>query len=142
MSKTYIPIETRRRVADVAHHRCGYCLTSQSVVGMPMHVEHIIPEAMGGQSTEENLWLACPLCNGFKGTKTHAPDPETNELVPLFNPRTREWHEHFAWNKDNTRILGKTPIGRATISALQLNNEFIVPARRIWTIAGWHPPQD
>jgi hypothetical protein len=24
---------------------------------------------------------------------------------------------------------------------LQMNNEFIVPARRQWVSAGWHPPQ-
>ena len=30
-------------------------------------VEHIIPVAAGGASNEENLWLACPLCNGFSG---------------------------------------------------------------------------
>ncbi len=142
MSKTYIPAHVRRRVAKAALYRCGYCLTSQAVIAMPMHVEHIIPEAAGGSSAEENLWLACPLCNGYKGTQTHALDPQTGERVPLFNPRTQDWHEHFAWSEDGTRILGRTPIGRATVKALRLNNKYVVPSRRAWVAAGWHPPKD
>ncbi len=142
MSKTYIPLGIRQRVAEAAHHRCGYCLTFQTVVAIPMHVEHIIPEAIGGASTEENLWLACPMCNGYKGTQTHALDPQTDERVTLFNPRTRSWQEHFAWSKDGTLILGQTPIGRATVKALRLNNEYVVPSRRVWVAAGWHPPED
>ena len=38
-------------------------------------------------------------------------------------------------------IVGLTAIGRATVEALKMNNEFIVPARRHWVEAGWHPPQ-
>jgi len=89
MSKAYIPAPVRQRVAEAAHYRCGYCLTSQAVVAIPMHVEHIIPEAAGGPSIEDNLWLACPLCNGYKSTQTHAPDPQTGERAPLtLEPRT------------------------------------------------------
>jgi hypothetical protein len=61
-------------------------------------------------------------------------------LVPLFNPRRQSWSEHFVWSDDGTRILGKTPIGRATIVALQLNNLISVVVRRHWVPAGWHPP--
>jgi hypothetical protein len=142
MSKSYIPAQVRQRVAETALYRCGYCLTSQAVVVIPMHVEHIIPEAAGGPSTEDNLWLACPLCNGYKGTQTHALDPQTGKQVPLFNPRTQDWHKHFVWNKDGTHILGQTSTGRATVEALRLNNEYVVPSRRVWVLAGWHPPKD
>jgi hypothetical protein len=38
-------------------------------------------------------------------------------------------------------IIGLTVIGRATVETLKMNNEFIVPARRHWVEAGWHPPQ-
>jgi len=109
---------------------------------MPMHVEHIIPQAAGGPSTEENLWLACPLCNGHKGTQTHGTDPESGERVPLFNPRRQTWREHFRWSEDGTLIIGQTACGRATVVALQLNNEHLVRARRRCVMAGWHPPKD
>jgi hypothetical protein len=142
MRKTHIPASVRQRVAEPAPFRCGSCLTSQSVVGIPMHIEHIVPEAAGGSSAEENLWLACPLCNGYKGTQTHATDPQSGEVVPLFNPRPQNWYEHFAWTEDNTRILGLTPIGRATVASLRLNKQYVVPSRRLWVVSGWHPPQD
>jgi len=107
-----------------------------------MHVEHIIPQAAGGPSTEENLWLACPLCNGHKGTQTHGTDPESGEQVPLFNPRRQDWHGHFCWSEDGTLIVGRTACGRATVVALRLNNKHLVRARRRWVMAGWHPPEE
>jgi hypothetical protein len=131
----------RRSVAEAAKHRCGYCLTAQEFTAMPMHVEHIIPLAAGGSSTEENLWLACPLCNGYKGSQVDAVDPATMARVPLFNPRQQPWHEHFRWSTDGIEIIGQTAVGRATVVALKLNNEFLTRARRRWVLAGWHPPE-
>ena len=140
MSRPYIADPLRKKVTEEAHHRCGYCLTSQRITAMPMHVDHIIPLAVGGASEEENLWLACPLCNGAKGSRTHAPDPETGETVALFNPRRQVWSVHFRWREDGVEILGLTPCGRATVVALKLNNESLTRARRRWVLAGWHPP--
>jgi hypothetical protein len=107
-----------------------------------MHIEHIVPLSRGGSSDETNLWLACAWCNSYKGTKTHAEDPMTGKDVPLFNPRTQRWQDHFRWSEDGLRIIGLTSTGRATVLALQLNNEFILPARRHWVLAGWHPPRE
>jgi ribosomal protein L34E len=36
MSEAYIPNALRQRVAAQARHRCGYCLTSEAIVGTPM----------------------------------------------------------------------------------------------------------
>jgi hypothetical protein len=66
----------------------------------------------------------------------------TGEIVPLFNPRQQRWSEHFAWSADGTQITGLTIIGRATVVALQMNNATIIPARRRWAAAGWHPPAE
>ena len=115
-------------------------MTSQEVSGAQMHVEHIVPLAQGGTSVDENLWLACAWCNSFKGARTHGTDPQTGTEAPLFNPRVQEWAEHFCWSDDGTEIIGLTPGGRATVVTLRLNNEYIVPARRNWVRAGWHPP--
>jgi 5-methylcytosine-specific restriction endonuclease McrA len=51
-----------------------------------MHIEHIVPLALGGTSDDTNLWLACAWCNSFKGTKVSGADPVTGAEVPLFNP--------------------------------------------------------
>ncbi len=115
MSKAYIPIALREVVAQSARHRCGYCLTQEVVVGTAMEIEHIIPEALGGRTEEENLWLACSLCNQHKGSRVAGRDPVTDESVPLFNPRRQIWTEHFAWTADGARILGLTKAGRATV---------------------------
>jgi 5-methylcytosine-specific restriction endonuclease McrA len=101
----------RERVAAQARYRCGYCQTQQAIIGAPLHIEHIVPEAAGGSSEEHNLWLACSLCNNYKGTQTHAPDPMSGETVSLFNPRTQVWHDHFTWRADGTEIAGLTQLG-------------------------------
>lgn len=138
---TYIPEALRDQIVKDAGQRCGYCLTSQKISGAQMHIDHIVPLAHGGATEEANLWLACAWCNSYKGDKTHALDPQTGETTPLFNPRTQNWAEHFCWSDDGAEIVGLTPTGRATMVALQMNNEFIVPARRHWIMAGWHPPK-
>ena len=130
----------RDKVVAAAGRRCGYCLTSQTFTAMPLHLEHIVPIAAGGATTEENLWLACPLCNGYKGAQTHGTDPDSGEIVVLFNPRRQVWSDHFRWEADGRLIVGSTPTGRATVEALKLNNEYLVQARARWVAAGWHPP--
>ncbi len=106
-----------------------------------MHIEHIIPLARNGTSEESNLWLSCAWCNSFKGIQIEAIDPLSRKTAILFHPRQQDWFEHFVWSDDGLRIIGLTPTGRATAQALQLNNEFIIPARRHWVLAGWHPPR-
>ena len=130
----------REKIAAEARYRCGYCLTDQRISGAQMHIEHIIPLARDGSSEESNLWLSCAWCNSFKGAQTEAIDPQTGQQVSLFNPRRQNWLEHFTWSTDGLRIVGLTPTGRATVDALRLNNEYIIPARRYWVLAGWHPP--
>jgi hypothetical protein len=137
-----IPARLGRRVRRQARQRCGYCLCSEALLGMPMSFEHLIPHSAGGATVEENLWLSCRRCNEFKGTQTHADDPASGERVPLFNPRTQAWDEHFGWSADGAEVVGKTPCGRATVAALRMNNPEIVVARRLWVSVGWWPPNE
>jgi hypothetical protein len=44
---TYISPEVHRRVAEAARYRCGYCQTQEAIIGMPLEIEHIVPEAAG-----------------------------------------------------------------------------------------------
>jgi hypothetical protein len=134
-----IPARVRRQVAERDGNRCCYC-HSPELVGVPMVIDHVIPQAAGGATSINNLALACYRCNEFKGARLAASDPDTGESVPLFNPCTQEWHRHFAWSEDGVQVRGVTAIGRATVEALRLNNDWLVRARRIWISAGLHPP--
>lgn len=142
MNRPHISAVVRQRVMEAARYRCGYCQTQQAVVGITLHIEHIIPLAAGGSSEEDNLWLACPTCNNHKGTQTQVIDPETGEATLLFNPRFQIWHEHFVWSADGVTIIGLTAVGRATLMALKMNEAPVQRARRRWVLAGWHPPQE
>ncbi len=141
MSQAHISLQLRQRVADTAGHLCGYCQTQEAVIGMPLEIDHIVPEAAGGSSDESNLWLACPRCNQYKGMQTDALDEETGERVSLFDPRRQRWSDHFAWRQGGLYMAGLTATGRATVKALQVNNPFVVRARQVWIAWGWHPPE-
>jgi len=136
---TYLPGELQQRLEAVDDHRCAYCRTSVANTGQPMTVEHITPTSQGGNSMYDNLCFACRRCNEFKGTQTTAIDPLSGERVPLFHPRHDTWSEHFMWDETGTLLVGLTPIGRATILVLQMNNPLIVAVRRRWVSVGWHP---
>jgi hypothetical protein len=131
---------SRDQIAFAAQYRCEYCQTAQDISGAQMHIEHIIPLSRVGSADAGNLCLACAWCNSYKWAHTHGVDPETRAEVRLFNPRTQHWSDHFRWSEDGAYIIGLTAIGRATVDTLKMNNAFIVPARRHWVEAGWHPP--
>jgi hypothetical protein len=138
MSK--ISEKLKKKIRQQAKNRCGYCLLPQSLNPNLLEVEHLLATANGGTDDEENLWLACRLCNGYKSVHMKGVDPESKKKVALFNPRTQNWDEHIEWAFE--KIVGKTPCGRATVQALKLNNEIILPVRKKWILAGWFPPKD
>src|SRR5262245_55934953 len=126
-----IPVALRRKIREQAYARCGYCLCSEVLIGMSLELEHLLPLALGGKTTEENLWLSCRRCNEAKGKQVEARDPETLEAVALFNPREQRWEEYFRWSDDGAEIVGKNVTGRATVVALKLNDPIIVVTRRL-----------
>jgi hypothetical protein len=96
-----------------------------------MEFDHLIPQAAGGTTLEENVGLACRRCHAFKGSQTHAHDSQNAEWVALFNPRQQVWLDHFTWSEDGTEIIGKTPCGRVTVAVFKMNHAAIVVARRL-----------
>jgi hypothetical protein len=136
----YISPALRRLVIEQAGNRYGYCLVEQELLYGPLELEHLQPRSRRGLTTEDNLWLACRVCNGFKSNQIDCVDPESQQLVPLFNPRREDWWSHFRWSSDGTEIIGTTPTGRATVIALQLNTLEHMKMRRRWVSVGWHPP--
>lgn len=137
----YISANLQRQIRTHFANYCAYCRTFESLTVTPFEYEHIIPLASGGETTFENLCLACPTCNRHKAHRQTAVDPLTNQMVSLFHPHRQAWEEHFSWNEDATEIQGLTPIGRATVAALKMNRIQLVRVRRMWVKMGEHPPK-
>ena len=116
---TYVPEALRQLVIERAAGRCEYCLYPQEASFLAFEMEHIIAEKHGGATVADNLALACPYCNRFKGTDLGSLDPDTGSLTSFYNPRTQRWGEHF--RLEGAEIAPLTPEGRVTVSILQFN---------------------
>lgn len=123
-----------KTVAARAHHCCEYCHAPEAMCNHRFPIDHIIPRVFGGSDEPDNLALACHACNSHKYQKQTAFDPRQKKPVRLFNPRRDKWKTHFDWNRNRTRIVGRTAIGRATMAALELNSERQIEARIFWQL--------
>jgi hypothetical protein len=136
-----LPAALRQAVQRRARGLCEYCHSQVSITGHEFTVDHIRPGSRGGADDPANLCYCCSECNLHKQARTQAHDPRTRRIVPLFNPRSDRWDEHFRWSPSGTRVIGRTPVGRATVEALQINRRVLVHARRVWVQYDMHPPK-
>ena len=118
----------RRTVRERAGHRCEYCRLRRSEAPfLTFHVEHVTAKQHVDDDSLENLALACPFCNRFKGPNLTTVDPTSRQIVRLFNPREDEWDDHFDF--DGAFIVGLSPVGTATVRLLQMNSRRRVEMR-------------
>jgi hypothetical protein len=110
----------RESVRQRASDRCEYCHLPQEFSELHFHIEHVTPRQHGGTEAPENLALACPECNFAKGPNLSGLEPGGRKIVRLFNPRRDKWTQHFRC--DGAHIVGKTPIGRASVALLRMND--------------------
>ena len=116
---SWVPDELRRQVAERAEGICEYCLIHERDTHLGCELDHVVSEKHDGRTTSENLAYACFCCNRHKGSDVASIEPESGELVRLFNPRTDLWSEHF--RLQGGRIEWRTPIGEATVRLLGFN---------------------
>ena len=128
-----------REVRERARNRCEYCRTPADFAPEPFEMEHITPRTEGGATVAANLALACGGCNGHKGARTSATDPESHEIVALFHPRRDQWNLHFTWSDDLQMVIGRTDVGHATIETLQLNRLALRNLRWLLATQNLHP---
>lgn len=133
-----MPIPTRQQVWERANGCCEYCQMPQDHDPRPFHLDHIRPQKHGGPTVMENLALSCAACSLFKGPNPAGFDPESDVMQPLFNPRTQVWNEHFEWRGGS--LTGLTPIGRATVQVLNINEPLRVMHRELLIEMGVFPP--
>jgi HNH endonuclease len=134
LKRKYVSAAMRRKVRERAQSRCEYCLLSEEDAFFPHEPDHIVAEKHGGQTTLQNLALACFDCNRFKGADIASIDPASGRLVPLFNPRTQLWKRHF--KVEGGKIIPLTAAGRATERVLKLNLQERIEVRDTLTRAG------
>jgi hypothetical protein len=122
-----------------ARGRCEYCQLPHEYDELTFEIDHIIALKHRGPTRASNLCLACFACNNHKGTNLSGVDPKTKKIVNLFNPRRHKWNRHFRW--DGPILVGRTPIGRATIIVLEINLDYRVDLRQGLIDEGVFPPR-
>jgi 5-methylcytosine-specific restriction endonuclease McrA len=137
VTQARIPASLRTAVHERAAGRCEYCRVPEAGAFFAHQPDHIIATQHRGQTELANLALACVQCNRFKGPNIASVDPETNRIVPLFNPRTDSWSEHF--RTESGRVVPLTPVARATAALLNFDDPDRQEARRKLSQAGQYP---
>jgi len=60
-------VEVRQYLLARWEHRCAYC----SATGLPLEIDHVIPQSRGGSNRVANLVMACRACNTNLRSKRH-----------------------------------------------------------------------
>ena len=137
MSQPRLPAALRAAVRERAGGCCEYCRMPEAGAFFAHEPDHVIATQHRGQTELANLALACLQCNRFKGPNIASMDPQTNRIVPLFNPRIDLWAEHF--RAEAGRIIPLTPIARATAALLNFDDPEREEVRRKLAQAGRYP---
>jgi len=117
------------QIRVLAGDACEYCRLPQSASPLRFVLDHVIARQHRGERVLQNLALACGRCNRHKGPNISGIDPDTQVLTRLFHPRQDVWSEHFSW--DEVMLVGLTPIGRATIAVLAINDPSQILVRQV-----------
>jgi len=77
VTKTCIPSQLRKTIVNRDCDTCQYCgwtKGSKSPVGpyinAKLSIDHVVPECLGGETSERNLVACCTVCNTVKGART------------------------------------------------------------------------
>ncbi len=130
----YVSTALRRLVWERADNRCEYCRLPEFIAAHKHKPDHVIPLQHGGNTSADNLACACFRCNRHKGPNVGSFDPITGDLVPLFNPRTQTWAEHF--QRRDAEVYSLTAEARVTVKLLDLNSMERLREREILLRAG------
>ncbi len=137
MSQARIPLALKAAVRERAGGRCEYCRMPEAGAFFAHEPDHVIATQHRGPTELANLALACFQCNRLKGPNLASVDPETQRILPLFNPRTDAWSLHF--RTEGGRIIPLTPIGRATAALLEFDDPDRKETRQKLSQAGRYP---
>jgi 5-methylcytosine-specific restriction endonuclease McrA len=63
---TLLGVEARHYLLAKWEHHCTYCQTT----GVPLEIDHVVPQSRGGSDRIANLVIACHSCNQRKADRT------------------------------------------------------------------------
>ncbi|WP_293157669.1 MULTISPECIES: hypothetical protein [unclassified Microcoleus] len=66
-----------------------------------------------------------------KGSDIASIDPETGEVVRLYNPRKDRWADHFQLQTESGTIEPLSAIGRVSVYLLQVNRAECLTQRKL-----------
>ena len=107
--------------------KCAYCRIHVPLACVPMHREHIVYKDKHPQwmFLPENLCVACPTCNEFKGTDEVLENPKAlnypkdSSGFKIIHPMYDKYSDHIELVED-ILYKGKTPKGVFTINTCHL----------------------
>src|SRR5687768_14086166 len=102
-----------------ARFRCEYCRLPEAASDFTFPIDHVIARQHQGQTSLENLALACPRCNAHKGPNLSTIDWPSVDLIRLYHPRQDRWEDHFLM--EGAVIVGITATGAGTARLLHMN---------------------
>lgn len=117
----------REDMYEKQNELCAFCRIHVPLSCVPMHREHIVykDEHPQWMFLPENLCIACPLCNEFKGTPEVLANPNTKTYprngsgFKIIHPLYDRYSEHVDLI-GGILYRGKTDKGRFTIATCHL----------------------
>ncbi len=117
----------REDMYEKQNELCAFCRIHVPLSCVPMHREHIVykDEHPQWMFLPENLCIACPLCNEFKGTTEVLANPNTKTYprngsgFKIIHPLYDRYSEHVDLI-GGILYRGKTDKGRFTIATCHL----------------------
>lgn len=107
------------------NHRCGYCDTSEMVIGHSnfFHVDHFAPKKKfeGLELEYSNLVYSCPSCNNAKSNDWPMSDrhPSHDSNTGYVDPCCEEYDEHL-YRAESGAIQASSPVGEYMHHKLKL----------------------
>jgi HNH endonuclease. len=132
---TKVSSNWKQHVADECWQQCVYCAIHESRYGGldNFHVEHYRPKSLEQfahlVNTITNLFLACAICNRFKGNDWPA-DPVADHSISAYpDPSASDYNSLFTWTS-NFQLKGLYPSAKYILERLYLNRPQLMLERR------------
>ena len=124
----------KQEIATDCGKRCVYCGIRQCrYYGLdPYHVEHFKPKSKFPDLKNEikNLFLACAVCNRFKGSDWIEEGHVAFEIGEYASPADNDFNELFSVDQSFS-VSSVEPIGTYMIVKLFLNRPQLISDRRL-----------